>query len=594
LIPSEIIEEIKFRNDIVDVISGYVTLKRSGSGFVGLCPFHSERTPSFHIVPERGFFYCFGCGAGGDVIWFIRKIENLDYAGAVELLAKRAGITLPERAGDKQAEHSVKKTRILEINREAARFFHAQLLASPAALDYLSRRGLAMPTIKHFGLGYAPDKFDAVQNHMTGLGFTVEELTAAFICGISSKTGKPFDYFRGRIMFPIIDVGGDVIAFGGRSLGDAMPKYLNTSDTPAFKKSRSLFALNFARHNCAERLILCEGYMDVIALHAAGFTNAVATLGTALTDEQARLMKRYTKQVIITYDSDEAGQNAADKAFRVLGAAGLDTKILTVTGAKDPDEFIKKYGAAAFKKLLDGSRSRFEFKLDEIIAKYKIGAGGETDDDNRLKAINETVALLSEIYSKTECEICCRRAAERLAISAENLERDVEARRRKYLKIAKRDRRRETLRVTEGYGDRVNPDKLRFRQEAAAEEVILGILLLYPELTGDALKLIGPDGFRTQLNRRIYEAIVEAGTGFSLSALGQKLTEAEMSRAVSYMAARQHLTKNDLEVIEGCAKTLLESAAPFIEDGASRTDAPPDPDEIAALIARRKSGERDS
>ena len=590
MIPSEIIEEIKFRCDIVDVISGYVTLKRSGSGMVGLCPFHSEKTPSFHVTPERGFFYCFGCGVGGDVITFIRKIENLDYVGAVELLAKRAGIAIPEQARLDQAPSGVKKTRIVEINREAARFFHAQLLNSPEAKDYLAQRGLTMPIIKHFGLGYAPDSFNAMQLHLTGLGYTVEELTAAFLCGISAKTGRPYDYFRGRIIFPIIDVSGDVVAFGGRALGDGMPKYLNSSDTPAFKKSRTLFALNFARHSCAERLILCEGYMDVIALHAAGFTNAVATLGTALTEEQARIMKRYTKQVVITYDSDRAGQNAADKAIRLLEATGLDTKVLTVTGAKDPDEYIKKYGAAAFGRLLEGSRSRFEFKLDTITEKYKIGPGGEADDESKIKAIGEVVDLLAELSSKTECEICTRRAAERLDVSAENLARDVEVKRRKLYSAAKRAQRRQSLRLAEGYGDRVNPDRRLFMQEAAAEEAILGILLLYPELIPQALEIIGPDEFRTALNRKIYEAIAGASDGFSLSTLGQILSEEEMGRAVSYMAERERLTKNDLEVIEDCAKTLRNS--PALPTAAAHDSDVPDPDDIAALIAKRRAGEQ--
>jgi len=589
LIPSEIIEEIKFRCDIVDVISGYVSLKRSGSGYVALCPFHSERTPSFHVVPERGFFYCFGCGAGGDVITFIRKIENLDYVGAVELLAKRAGITLPERAEPEYAKSGVKKTRIIELNREAARFFHARLLESQKALEYLKSRGLSMPTIKHFGLGYAPDSFDALQKHLLGLGYKVEELTAAFLCGLSERTGRPFDYFRDRIMFPIIDVSGDVVAFGGRSIGDAQPKYLNSSDTPAFKKSRSLFALNFARHSCSERLLLCEGYMDVIALHAAGFTNAVATLGTALTDEQARIMKRYTKEVVITYDNDEAGQRAADRAIRLLEAAGLQAKVLTVTGAKDPDEYIKKYGAAAFRRLLEGSRSKFEFKLDAILEKYKIGPDGTSDDESRIKAVSEVVALLAELPSKTECEICARRAAERLGVSAENLERDAEKKRKKAYAAERREQRRQSLRLAEGLGDRINPDKLKFRQQAAAEEAILGVLLLYPELIPDAQKLIKPDEFYTSLNRKIYAAMAEAGASFTLSALGQILSDEEMGRAVSYMAARERLTKNDLEVIASCAKTLRESRIiPGTLAGGDET--PPDPGEIAKLILKRRGG----
>ena len=589
MIPSEIIEEIRYRNDIVDVISAYVALKRSGSGLVGLCPFHSEKTPSFHVRPERGVFYCFGCCAGGDVITFIRKIENLDYVGAAEFLAKRAGIQIPASSRDEQVRGGVKKARILEINREAAKFFHASLFKSSVAQEYLKKRGLSRPVIKHFGLGYAPDAFGAVTDHMKSLGYSVEELTAAFLCGISAKTGKPYDYFRGRIMFPIIDVSGDVIAFGGRIIGDGQPKYLNTSDTPAFKKSRSVFALNFAKGDCAERLILCEGYMDVIALHGAGFINSVATLGTALTPDQARIMKRYTKSVIITYDSDEAGQRAADKAFGLLGAAGLDTKVLTVTGAKDPDEFIKKYGADAFRRLLDGSRSRFEFKLDGITEKYKIPADGAmgdsanivVSDDDRLKAINETVALLASIYSDTERDLCLLRAAQRLGISRDSLKNDVEKRRKKNFGEEKKVRRRETVRLTEGMGDRINPDKLRFRCEAAAEEAILGIILLFPELIQKTLELIKPDDFCTALNRKVYALITGAGSGeISLSMIGQSLTEEEMGRVTSYMAARSELETNNLEVIADSVK--------IIKNAAASPGSVPDKEDVAVFVAGRK------
>ncbi len=587
MIPNEIIEEIRYRNDITDVISGYVTLKRSGSGFVGLCPFHSEKTPSFHVTPERGFFKCFGCGAGGDVITFVRKMENLDYVGAVEFLAKRAGIPIPASDRADKGLGGVKKARILEINREAARFFHASLMRSPEAMEYLEKRGLRGPIIKHFGIGYAPDAFGAVTSHMASLGFTTEELTAAFLCGISAKTGKPYDYFRGRIIFPIIDVTGEVIAFGGRIIGDGQPKYLNTSDTTAFKKSRNLFALNFARSDCAERLILCEGYMDVIALHAAGFINTVATLGTALTSEQARLMKRYTKSVIITYDSDKSGQNAADRAFGYLNEAGLDAKVLTVTGAKDPDEFIKKFGADAFKRLLEGSRSRFEFRLDAITEKYKINSDisasdASVSDDDRLKAINEAVELLATLGSKTECEVCTKRAAARLGVQAENLARDVEFKRKKNYNDAKKEQRKTVMRSTEGFGDRTNPDRLKYRSAAGAEEAILGILLMFPELLADTLKLVSPDEFKTQLNRRIFTLMAETGDA-ALAMLNRSLTEDEMGRATTYLAARQQLNKNDLEVIEGCANTLREAAL------ASDNGEIPDSDDIAAFIANRRA-----
>nr|MBQ4319456.1 DNA primase [Clostridia bacterium] len=365
-IPEQIVEEIKYRNPIEDVISSYVTLKRAGSNMSGLCPFHSEKSPSFTVFTSGDpHFYCFGCGAGGDVITFIMRVENLDYGEALRFLAKRAGITLPENGED---TGGIKRQRIVDMNRDAARFFHTQLYKNPQALQYLYERSIPNPLIKHFGIGFAPDGFGALTSHMLSLGYTKEELSAGFLCGISKKNGQPYDYFRRRVIFPIINTSGDVIAFGGRVINkDDSPKYLNSSDTPAFNKRRSLFALNFAKNKCAEQLILCEGYMDVVTLHGAGFENAVATLGTAMTPEHAGIIRKYTKKVIISYDSDEAGQNAADKAFRLLGEVGVDTRILKMEGAKDPDEYIKKFGPDKFRMLLDGSRSQFEFKLDGIL-----------------------------------------------------------------------------------------------------------------------------------------------------------------------------------------------------------------------------------
>ncbi len=343
MISPEIVEEIKYRCDIEQIISEYVPLKRAGSNLNGRCPFHSERTPSFTVFPSTRSFYCFGCGAGGDVVTFIMKRENLDYVSALELLAARVGIEIPRDSRNEDFNGGVKRERVLAMNREAARYFHACLYdknVGSAALKYLTDRGLSGAVIKHFGLGFAPDGFGALTDHLTKLGYTAEEMSAAFLCGISKKTGRPYDYFRNRVIFPIIDVTGNVVAFGGRVMDDSTPKYLNTSDTPAFKKSRNLFALNYAKGKCADRIILCEGYMDVIALHAHGFENAVATLGTAITPEQARIMAKYTKQVIISYDSDEAGQRAANKAMKLLGEVGLEVKVLRVVGAKDPDEFL--------------------------------------------------------------------------------------------------------------------------------------------------------------------------------------------------------------------------------------------------------------
>jgi len=294
MIDHSIIEEIKYRSNIEDVISSYVSLKRAGSNMNGLCPFHSEKTPSFTVFTSTQNFYCFGCGAGGDVITFIMRMENLEYRDALEFLAKRAGIEIPEDGATLQKGPT--RSRMIDMNRDAARFFHSQLYSENGrkGLEYLKvQRGLSDAVIKRFGLGYAPDSFGSLTDYLKSKGYTDEEMITGFMCGKSQKTGRPYDYFRGRVMFPIIDVAGNVIAFGGRVLDDSLPKYLNSSDTPAFKKSRNLFALNYAKNNCSEYLILCEGYMDVIALHAAGFSSAVATLGTAITADQARIMAKY-------------------------------------------------------------------------------------------------------------------------------------------------------------------------------------------------------------------------------------------------------------------------------------------------------------
>ena len=295
MIPHSIIEDLKYRCPVEDVIASYVPLKKAGSNLKGLCPFHSEKTPSFTVFTQSQSFYCFGCGAGGDVVSFIMRAENLDYVSALEFLANRCGITLPDERNDFR-QTGTTRTRILAMNLEAAKFFRNELFESAegeAAREYVRQRQLSGTTVKHFGLGYSPNSFNALRNHLSCAGYTDEEMADAFLCRHSERTGKYFDLFRGRLMFPIIDNSGNIIAFGGRVLDDSKPKYLNTSDTAAFKKSKNLFALNFARTHCSEQLIVCEGYMDVIAMHAAGFENSVATLGTAITPEHARMLKKY-------------------------------------------------------------------------------------------------------------------------------------------------------------------------------------------------------------------------------------------------------------------------------------------------------------
>lgn len=568
MIDQSVIEEIKARNDIVDLVSSYVSLKRAGSNMLGLCPFHSEKTPSFTVFPARQGYYCFGCGAGGDAITFVRQIENLEYVPALEFLAKRVGITIPADATRRGVGFD--RARMLSMNKEAARFFRECLFdqkLGAAARAYFEKRALSTATIKHFGLGYSPDGFSALTNHLHDLGYTDAEMTAGFLCGRSKKTGAPFDYFRNRIMFPIIDVSGNVIAFGGRVMDDSMPKYLNSSDTPVFKKSRNLFALNFARASCAEEMILCEGYMDVIAMHAAGFTNAVATLGTALTPEQARIMARYTKRVLISYDSDAAGQKAANRAIGILGEVGLDVRVLRIEGAKDPDEFIKKYGADKFRLQLSGSFSKFDFNMDGILSRHNIAI-----PDEKIKACAELTDLAAGIYSSAEREVYIAAAAKKLDISAESIRADVERKLRKKRSEYKREQAQKIVRQSAGYGDRVNPDFAKNVAAAKAEEAVLGMLLLFPEhrkavRTGE-VALTAADFF-TEFGRRVFEAIEENDRdgSFAPSVLGQIFTPEEEGRITRMQLSRSALSDNGAAVFAENAAALRRERAAAASDG---------------------------
>lgn len=512
MISKETIEQVLMRNDIETLIGSYVSLKRAGSNLKGLCPFHSEKTPSFTVYPADNSFYCFGCGAGGDAISFIRKRENLDYPDAVEFLAQRAGITIvrDERTPIPNAP-KFDRNRMFAMNVDAAKYFNRCLFADTddarAALSYFTKdRGLSLATIKHFGLGYAPNSFDQFSKYMLAKGYTYEELVAGFLCGKSEK-GRYYDAFRNRVMFPIIDVSGNVIAFGGRVLDDSKPKYKNSSDTPVFKKSRNLFALNFARHHCADALILCEGYMDVIAMHAAGFENAVATLGTAITSEQARMMSRYTKKVIISYDADEAGQKAAMRAVKMLGEVGLDVTILKVPGAKDPDEYIKKFGADKFTRVLSESKSKFDYNLEIILSHYDINL-----PQDKIKALHESEKLISETYSSAERDIYIQNVSKLFEVDQKSVKADVD---NLIAKAARTRRKEESNKIKQdavGYSDRVNPDFIKAPAVAKNEEALLGLLLLYPEHRKRvfAASLVSEDDFITDLNKRIFNYIKNA------------------------------------------------------------------------------------
>lgn len=557
MIDNQIIEEIKARNDIVDVISSYTALKRAGSNMQGLCPFHSEKTPSFTVFTANQGYYCFGCGAGGDVITFIRQIENLEYIPALEFLAKRAGITLPENT--RQANGGFDRTRMLSMNRDAARFFRECLFdetIGAEAMAYLNKRGLDSATIKRFGLGFSPSGFSALTRHMRNLGYTEEELIAGFLCGRSQKSGGLFDYFRNRVMFPIIDVSGNVIAFGGRVMDDSQPKYLNSSDTPVFKKSKNLFALNFARTACANELILCEGYMDVIALHAAGFTNAVATLGTAITPEQARIMSRYTKKVLISYDSDSAGQKAANRAIGILGEVGLDVRVLKISGAKDPDEFIKKFGADKFAKQLEASHGKFEYNMENVLARYDISI-----PDEKVKACAALCSIIADVYSSAEREVYISAVSKKLELPSESIRSDIDRILKKKKREYKKQESQKIVRQSAGFGDRINPDYAKNFAAAKAEEVVLGMLLLFPEhrkSVWEGKVSLAENDFFTEFGKRVFKAIlqIDAQNSFEPSLLGEFFSPEEQGRIMRIQLARSELGDNGSTVFAESVASL--------------------------------------
>ena len=558
------IQEVVDRTDIEELIGRYVELKRSGSNLLGRCPFHSEKTPSFSVSPTKKMFFCFGCHAGGSVITFVQKAENLDFPDAVEYLANRAGIPLPKESEQAIGDTGVPRRRILEMNLEAAKFFRACLFdpqLGGEGMQYLhEERKLSIATIKHFGLGFAPNGFGQLTDHMHRLGYSDEELIAACLCGKSQKTGRAYDYFRNRVMFPIIDPSGNVVAFGGRVMDDSKPKYLNSSDTAAFKKSKQLFALNFAKNDCAERMILCEGYMDVIALHAAGFSCAVATLGTAITPDHARIFAKYTKKVIISYDSDEAGQNAANKAMRILGEVGMDVRVLKLNGAKDPDEYIRKFGADRFRQSLDQSRTGFDHKSEQILARYDLTVGSD-----RIKATNEICALIAEYWSAVEREVYIDQASGRLELPAEVLKNSVEQIRRRQTRMHAAKESREAQATLKNFGDRINPQAAKDPKATSAEDTVLGLLLMFEEYRNAVEKkevALSAEDFVTDFNRRVFEVMMrlhQSERGMRYELLGLEFSPDEMGRIEKAEVTRQQLSNNGPEVFRS-AVTALQNA----------------------------------
>lgn len=554
-ISERFIQELQERVDIEEVISSHITLRRRGKTLVGLCPFHNEKTPSFTVYPDTNSFYCFGCGAGGDVISFIRRIDNLDYVEAVKTVAQVAGMSMPEDGYDDTL--AKRRMRLLAANREAARFFNACLMdeKNRPALDYFLRRALTTATIRHFGLGYAPDSWHALTEHLRSKGFTYEEMVLANLVRRSDKNGKAnyYDNFRNRVMFPIIDLRGNVIAFGGRVMDDSKPKYINTSDTPVYKKSNGVFALNFAKNANENKLLLVEGYMDVIALHQAGFTNAIACLGTAFTSEQANLLSRYAEEIIICYDNDGAGREATQRALNVLGKTGLKLRVVTMSGGKDADEIIRTHGKERFAELLGMAANKTEYRLLQERNKYNLNT-----DDGKLRFLTAAAQILAEC-SAIECDIYATRLSNELGVSAESINaqiRSVKTRQRRSDE-SKRLKESEAL-IERSFADKNNPQRAANIRAAKAEETLIASLMRNPDFYPKLKDKFSADDFVTDFNKRIMRCLADKlDKGFipELSLFAREFTPEEMGSVTRiYMSSAE--LNNTLRECEDCISVL--------------------------------------
>jgi len=536
VIPDSFIQELKASCDIEDIVSSYVKLTRKGKNLVGLCPFHSEKTGSFYIYPQTQSFYCFGCGAGGDTITFLKRIENLEYVEAVKLLAQRAGLTLPEDSVDDRSARL--KTRTLEINRETARFYHQCLVSEMGkdAYQYLINRGRTPKIIRRFGLGYAPDDWNSLVDHLKSKGFKEEEMVASGICGRTKKGGL-YDRFRGRVIFPIIDLRGNVVAFGGRAMGERGPKYLNSSDTPVFKKSKNLFALNFAKSSKAPNLILAEGYMDVIAIHQAGFDNAVATLGTSLTEEQARIIAQYTDTVVIAYDSDNAGQAATKRAINIFSEVGVKVNILSIPNAKDPDEFLQKFGPERFQMLLEGCTNALEFEISKIRSKFDVGTS-----DGKVSFLKEFARLMADIHNPLEREVYLNKIAGELNVSPLAISSQINSiQKGRRNAQAKKEKNDTSIYIGDIASGRKDMDRKRNLKYAVAEEHIIEILMKNQDYVPYFMKKCDPSEFVTEVNREIVTLICQRiadHRSVEPMALSESLSAEAMDRLSGILASQ--------------------------------------------------------
>ncbi|MDR1927369.1 MAG: DNA primase [Oscillospiraceae bacterium] len=560
-ISDHFLQELRLRVEIEQLVSPYVQLKRSGRMLMGLCPFHNEKTPSFAVYPENNSFYCFGCGAGGDAVTFTMRIENLDYVEAVKRLSEQLGMQLPEEHYDDSLHK--RRLRVLAANREAAKFFHAQLHepSGKQGLDYWLGRKLSARTITHFGLGYAPDAWDALLRHMQARGFTVDELADANLVRRTEKQGgvRYYDGFRHRVMAPILDLRGNVIAFGGRVLDDSKPKYINTSDTVAYKKGRDIYALNFAKNdNRQGQLILAEGYMDVIALHQAGFTNAVACLGTALTREQAQLLSRYAKEVILAYDADEAGQTATRRALEVLGQTPLRLRVLSLSGGKDPDEVLRVYGAEKFRSLMEGAANDIEYRL--------LRARGELDLQNpagKLEYLKAAAAILAA-FGPMEGDIYASRLAEELGAQKETILTQIGLLKKKESRRQSKQAQAHLMQLQSERALKLDPQRGLHPAAAKKEERLLGLLLVHPDFFARLGETLSAADFLTPFNRALAQKLfarLAEGCGVELELLSGVFDPVQMGEMMRMRQAAEQLPGSLEREFEDCAAALAREAA---------------------------------
>ena len=529
-IPATYIQELVARNDIYDTISRYVSLQRAGRLYKGLCPFHSERSPSFMVYPETQSYYCFGCGAGGDVIKFTMEMNSLSYIEAIRFLAQQCGMPMPDE-DDGQAKL---KSRILQMNKLAARFFYDTLNSEAGrnARKYLRDRQLSDKTIVNFGLGYAPAEWQGLTNYLRSKGFTDEEMVRGYLAA-RNKNGNLYDIFRDRVMFPIIDLRGNVIAFGGRRMGDeGGPKYLNSGDTPVFKKSNGLFALNLAKKSGKDSFILAEGYMDVIAMHQAGFNNAVATLGTALTSQQARLIGDYAKKVIISYDSDEAGQKATRRAMEIFEKEDVTVQVLQMTGAKDPDEYIKKYGAQRFEMLLEGANSALDFQLLKLKSQYDI-----QNAEQRVEYLTKACDVLAGLTNPIQQDVYCTRLANETSTDKASIKLQIDRARTKNRRKETKKKEQELLRS--GVGRQIKVDyrqKGNTMPKAYAQQQIVSALVRDNSLYSIVSRQLKPENFTDSDMRAAYTAFSQL---------------IEQNIAVDYPTLKYHMPEDSAQALAG-------------------------------------------